>query len=39
MFRLLRLAALAIFAWAFVELACLRGTQGDNRYGVDPLAH
>jgi len=35
----LNLAALAIFAWAFVELACLRGTQGDNRYGVDPLAH
>lgn len=24
--------------WAFVELYCLRGTVGDNRYGPDPLA-
>ena len=23
--------------WAFVELYCLRGTVGDNRYGPDPL--
>lgn len=23
--------------WAFVELGCLRGTRGDNRYGPDPL--
>jgi uncharacterized membrane protein YhaH (DUF805 family) len=28
-----------IFAvYLFVELACLRGTSGDNRYGPDPLA-
>ena len=27
-----------IFLWAFVELYCLRGTVGDNRYGPDPLA-
>ena len=24
--------------WAFVEFYCLRGTEGDNRYGPDPLA-
>ena len=24
--------------WAFVELYCLRGTEGENRYGPDPLA-
>jgi len=23
--------------WAFVEIACLRGTPGPNRYGSDPL--
>lgn len=23
--------------WAFVELGCLRGTPGPNRYGADPL--
>lgn len=23
--------------WAFVELGCLRGTTGPNRYGPDPL--
>jgi uncharacterized membrane protein YhaH (DUF805 family) len=34
----LRLAALAIGVWAFVELYCLRGTAGSNRYGPDPLA-
>ena len=27
-----------ISLWAFVELYCLRGTVGDNRYGSDPLA-
>jgi uncharacterized membrane protein YhaH (DUF805 family) len=31
------LASLAILIWAFVELGCLRGTQGPNRYGADPL--
>jgi len=33
-----RLAALALSLWAFVELYCLRGTVGDNRFGPDPLA-
>ena len=32
------LAALGIAIWAFVELYCLRGTVGDNRFGPDPLA-
>ena len=26
-----------LFVWAFVELACLRGTIGQNAYGPDPL--
>jgi uncharacterized membrane protein YhaH (DUF805 family) len=32
------LGSLAISIWAFVELGCLRGTVGPNRYGEDPLA-
>jgi uncharacterized membrane protein YhaH (DUF805 family) len=28
---------LAITLWAFVELACLRGTIGPNQYGDDPV--
>ena len=32
-------AATILSLWAFVELYCLRGTVGDNRYGPDPLAH
>jgi uncharacterized membrane protein YhaH (DUF805 family) len=32
-----RLAAFLISIWAFVELYCLRGTIGDNRFGPDPL--
>jgi uncharacterized membrane protein YhaH (DUF805 family) len=35
---LLSLVALAITVWAFVELYCLRGTMGSNRFGPDPLA-
>lgn len=35
---ILALGALAIVIWAFVELYCLRGTVGDNRFGSDPLA-
>jgi len=35
---LLHLAALGVTIWAFVELYCLRGTVGDNRFGPDPLA-
>ena len=34
----LAIAALGIMIWAFVELYCLRGTVGDNRFGPDPLA-
>jgi uncharacterized membrane protein YhaH (DUF805 family) len=33
----LRLLAFAIAVWAFVELYCLPGTAGPNRYGPDPL--
>ena len=35
---LLGLVAFAIGVWAFVEMGCLRGTVGANRYGPDPLA-
>ena len=31
------LAAAVIGVWAFVELGCLRGTIGANRYGPDPI--
>jgi len=32
------MASLALSIWGFVELGCLRGTAGPNRYGLDPLA-
>jgi len=32
------LVTLALMVWIVVELGCLRGTPGVNRYGVDPLA-
>ena len=35
---ILGLISFAIFVWAFVELGCLRGTVGPNRYGPDPIA-
>jgi uncharacterized membrane protein YhaH (DUF805 family) len=35
---LFSLASFAISIWAFVELGCLRGTVGPNKYGPDPLA-
>lgn len=28
--------ATALFVWGFVELACLRGVAGPNRFGEDP---
>ena len=31
------LAGFGISIWAFVELGCLPGTQGPNRFGPDPL--
>jgi hypothetical protein len=34
----LGLAGLGIAIWAFVELGCLRGTMGPNRFGSDLLA-
>jgi uncharacterized membrane protein YhaH (DUF805 family) len=33
----LYLAASGIWLWALIELGCLRGTIGPNRYGPDPL--
>jgi uncharacterized membrane protein YhaH (DUF805 family) len=33
----LSLVSIGISIWAFVVLACLRGTRGPNRYGPDPL--
>jgi uncharacterized membrane protein YhaH (DUF805 family) len=35
---LLSTAGFALTIWAFVELGCLRGTLGPNRFGPDPLA-
>ena len=34
---ILVLAAFALTIWGFVEIGCLRGTAGRNRYGPDPL--
>jgi uncharacterized membrane protein YhaH (DUF805 family) len=31
-------AAFALSIWGFVEIGCLRGTTGPNRYGSNPLA-
>jgi uncharacterized membrane protein YhaH (DUF805 family) len=36
-FIILHVISFAISVWAFVELGCLRGTSGPNRYGPDPL--
>jgi uncharacterized membrane protein YhaH (DUF805 family) len=33
----LTLAAFALTIWGFVEIGCLRGTNGSNEYGPDPL--
>ena len=33
----LHLVSFGIFVWAFVEIGCLRGTRGANRYGPNPL--
>jgi uncharacterized membrane protein YhaH (DUF805 family) len=32
------LLGLPLSVWAFVEMGCLKGTAGPNRYGEDPLA-
>jgi uncharacterized membrane protein YhaH (DUF805 family) len=34
---LFALASLVVSIWTLVELGCLRGTAGPNRYGEDPL--
>jgi len=34
----LELGAFVLCLWGFVELLCLRGTRGPNRFGPDPLA-
>ncbi len=34
---LFMLGSLILSIWAFIELFCLRGTNGANRYGPDPL--
>ena len=31
------ICSFAVSVWAFVEIGCLRGTTGPNRYGPDPL--
>jgi uncharacterized membrane protein YhaH (DUF805 family) len=35
---ILALTASALSIWGFVEIGCLRGTAGPNRYGSSPLA-
>jgi uncharacterized membrane protein YhaH (DUF805 family) len=34
----LMLVLIALSLWGFVEILCLRGTSGPNRFGPDPLA-
>jgi uncharacterized membrane protein YhaH (DUF805 family) len=36
---ILSLAAIAVAIWGFVEIGCLPGTPGPNRYGPDPLGN
>jgi uncharacterized membrane protein YhaH (DUF805 family) len=35
----LSLAALGLGLWGLIEMGFLRGTDGDNDYGADPLGH
>jgi uncharacterized membrane protein YhaH (DUF805 family) len=35
---LLGLAGFVFSVWGFIEMYCLRGTKGANRFGADPLA-
>jgi uncharacterized membrane protein YhaH (DUF805 family) len=37
-FIVLHIVSFGISVWAFVEIGCLRGTVGPNRYGPDPLS-
>jgi uncharacterized membrane protein YhaH (DUF805 family) len=34
----LELATIGLTAWGFAEFGCLRGTEGANRYGPNPLS-
>jgi uncharacterized membrane protein YhaH (DUF805 family) len=34
----LGLIAFVLYVWGFIELGCLNGTRGPNRFGPDPLA-
>jgi uncharacterized membrane protein YhaH (DUF805 family) len=34
----LELAAFGLTVWGFVEIGCLRGIEGSNRYGPNPLS-
>jgi len=36
--QLFQLAKLVFSIWGFVELGCLQGTAGPNRFGPSPLA-
>lgn len=38
-FVLLYLIPVAIWVWVWIELGCLPGTAGANRYGPDPLRY
>ena len=35
--RFLDVILVIVALWILVELGCLKGTQGPNRYGLDPL--
>ena len=37
LYHMLNYAVIGIGLWLLVELGCLKGTQGPNRYGPDPL--
>jgi uncharacterized membrane protein YhaH (DUF805 family) len=37
LYYVLELAAFALTIWGFVEIGCLRGIEGSNRYGPNPL--
>lgn len=36
--KLLQIVILGIYIGMLIDLGCMRGTQGSNRYGPDPLA-
>jgi uncharacterized membrane protein YhaH (DUF805 family) len=38
-FQLIGVIPLIGWIWIFVELGCLRGTPGPNRFGPDPIGH